>query len=110
MDSVVHFEIPVDDVGRAEEFYTKAFGWTMNHMPNFEYTMISTTPTDDVGMPKQPGSINGGMPKRVIGVEHIVVTIRVESIDSSLEKIEKLGGKTVAQKMPVADMGFTAYL
>lgn len=109
MDSVIHFEIPADNVKRAEEFYTKAFGWTMRHMPDFEYTMVSTTPSDEMGMPRQPGSINGGMPKRGMGVDHTVVTIRVDSIESSLQKIENLGGKTVVPKMPVGDMGFTAY-
>ena len=41
---VVHFEIPADDVGRAEEFYRSAFGWTLNSMPDMGYTMVSTTP------------------------------------------------------------------
>jgi len=81
----------------------------MNRMPGFEYTMITTTPSDDMGMPKQAGSINGGMPKRGIGVDHPVITIHVDSIDSTLQKVEKLGGKAVAPKMPVGDMGFTAY-
>src|SRR5579864_5649372 len=109
MDSVIHFEIPADDVKRAEEFYSKAFGWSMNRMPEFEYTMISTTPSDEMGMPKQPGSINGGMPKRGMGVDQTVITIRVANIESALQKIESLGGKTVSTKMPVGDMGFTAY-
>jgi hypothetical protein len=39
----------------------------------------------------------------------IVVTINVKDIDKSLDKIEKLGGKTVQKKQPVGSMGFTAY-
>jgi predicted enzyme related to lactoylglutathione lyase len=109
MDSVIHFEIPADDTGRAEEFYSRAFGWAMKHMPEFEYTIITTTPSDEMGIPTQPGSINGGMPKRGLGADHPVITIRVDDIDSKLQKIEKLGGKSIAPKMPVADMGFTAY-
>jgi len=109
MDSIVHFEIPADDPKRAGEFYTKAFGWNVMAMPEMNYTMISTTPSDENGMPTKPGAINGGMPKRGMGVEHTVVTIQVPSIEDALSRIEKLGGKKVSDKMPVGDMGFAAY-
>ncbi len=109
MDSVVHFEIPADDTKRAGEFYSKAFGWQINAMPEMNYTMVSTTPGDEQGMPKEPGAINGGIPKRGAPVDHPVVTINVQDIDASLQKIEKLGGKTVAKKTSIGEMGFTAY-
>jgi uncharacterized protein len=114
MDSIVHFEIPADDPKRASEFYSKAFGWMMNPMPEMNYTMAGTTASNEMGMPTSPGAINGGVParkdfKNLTGSEHTVVTIRVDDIDSSLQKIEKLGGKTVAGKMPIGEMGFTAY-
>ena len=111
MDSVVHFEIPADNTKRAAEFYQKAFGWTAQTMPEFDYTMLGTTMSDENGMPKQPGAINGGMAKRGGPIEHIVVTIGVQDIDAALSRIEKLGGKTVQKKMAIGDgsMGFTAY-
>jgi len=109
MDSVIHFEIPADNTKRAEEFYSKAFGWSMQRMPEFDYAMIGTAESNEMGMPKEAGRINGGMPKRGDPVQHVVVTIGVENIDSALDRIEKLGGKTVQKKMPVGDMGFTAY-
>jgi uncharacterized protein len=109
MDSIVHFEIPADNTKRASEFYNKAFGWMMNSMPEFDYIMIGTTESDENGMPKSPGRINGGMAKRGGPVEHIVVTIAVADVDKTLAAVEKLGGKKVQGKMPVGDMGFTAY-
>jgi len=60
-------------------------------------------------MPTEPGAINGGMTKRQDPVKNTVITIDVSEIDSSLKSIEKLGGKVVQKKQPVADMGFTAY-
>ncbi|TMI31921.1 hypothetical protein E6H29_04210 [Candidatus Bathyarchaeota archaeon] len=60
-------------------------------------------------MPTEPGAINGGMTKRQDPVKNTVITIDVSDIDSSLKSIEKLGGKVVQKKQPVADMGFTAY-
>ena len=49
------------------------------------------------------------MTKRQDPVKNTVITIDVSEIDSSLKSIEKLGGKVVQKKQPVADMGFTAY-
>ena len=81
----------------------------MNRMPDFEYVMITTAPSDEMGVPKIAGAINGGMPKRGMGLDHPVVTIHVDDIDAALEKVEKLGGKVAARKMPAGEMGFTAY-
>lgn len=109
MNSVVHFEIPADDLRRAETFYSSTFGWKVNLMPEFNYAMVTTTEVDAQSMPKKPGAINGGMLKRQNPVEKIVITINVENIDEALVKIEANGGKTVRRKMPVGDMGFAAY-
>ena len=73
------------------------------------YTMISTTPSDENGMPKKAGAINGGMPMRNDMVKATVVTIDVKSIDDAIVKIEKLGGKRFGDKMPVGEMGWAAY-
>ncbi len=107
---VVHFEIPADDPKRAGNFYQKAFGWQVTPMPEMDYNMVSTTPSDEqTGMPKEPGAINGGMPKRADPVRSTVVTIQVDNIENALKTVEQLGGKTVSKKMPVGDMGFSAY-
>jgi predicted enzyme related to lactoylglutathione lyase len=110
MDSVVHFEIPADDLKRASAFYKKAFGWNAEEFKDMGYWMLATTESTEQGMPKNPGSINGGMGKRAGPLKGIVVTIAVKDIDKSLAKIETLGGKTVAKKQAIGgDMGFTAY-
>jgi len=106
---VVHFEIPADNVERAKSFYQKAFGWQINQYPGMEYHMVGTAPSNEQGMPTEPGAINGGMTKRQDPVKNTVITIDVSDIDSSLKSIEKLGGKIVQKKQSVADMGFTAY-
>ena len=107
---VVHFEIPADDTKRAGNFYQKAFGWQITPMPEMEYTMVGTTPSDaQTGRPTEPGAINGGMPKRADPVRSTVVTIQVDNIENALKTVESLGGKTVSKKQPVGDMGFAAY-
>ena len=74
-----------------------------------QYHMVGTTPSNQQGMPTEPGAINGGLTIRQHPNQNIVIGIDVPDIEASLKNIEKLGGKTVQKKQPVADMGFTAY-
>jgi predicted enzyme related to lactoylglutathione lyase len=106
---VVHFEIPADDVSRAQEFYRSAFGWDLSPIPEANYTMLNTTATNEQGMPTDPGAINGGMFERAAPVTSPVITIDVDDIDKALEKIGSLGGSTVQPKQSVMGMGFSAY-
>ena len=109
MDKVVHFEIPADDIARAQKFYTTVFEWKMNSIRGMRYTILNTTPTGENGMPKEPGAINGGMLERQEPVKSPVITIDVSNIDEALKKIEQNGGKVVRGKEAVGDMGYAAY-
>ena len=109
MDKVVHFEIPAEDVKRAKKFYESVFGWQTNDIPEMDYTMLITSPTDERNMPKEKGAINGGMMKRSDKVKSPVVTISVSDIDDTVKKLEKAGGKLVLPKVKVEKMGFSAY-
>ena len=107
---VVHFEVPFGDGDRARSFYRETFGWVIQEIPDMGYTMVSTGPTSDEGMPSETGYINGGMFDRASATPTgPVVTIAVESIDETLKKIDGLGGSTVDERTPVGDMGFAAY-
>ena len=116
MPTIVHFEIPADDVERAKKFYSDLFGWKMEKWPgtddgkesssstsNMEYWIISTT--DDKG---NKASIDGGMMRRQDQHQHITNFIDVSSVDEYSSKIEKLGGKVVLSKMAVPGMGYFA--
>ena len=50
---VVHFEVPYDDGERARAFYSDVFGWAIQYVPEFEYNLVQTGPTDDTGMPSR---------------------------------------------------------
>jgi predicted enzyme related to lactoylglutathione lyase len=111
MDKVVHFQIPVDDMNRAKKFYSKIFGWEIKETGmGVEYNLVTTTPTDEEGMPKEPGGINGALYKRESPKEAPSVVINVPSIDDYLIKIEKAGGKVIWQKEPVGDFGLYAQI
>ena len=106
---VVHFEIPADDVARAQEFYRGAFDWEINSMPGMAYSLVSTTDTDERGAPTAPGAINGGMFTREPDISKPVITIEVDDIDKTLETIRARGGSTVRPREAIGDMGFSAY-
>ena len=106
---VVHFEVPADDLGRAQEFYRAAFGWNVQPMPDVDYTSVSTTETDEQGMPQAPGAINGGMFVREPDLGGPIITIGVDDIDAALAKVEELGGQMVRPGVAVMNMGFAAY-
>ncbi len=106
--SVVHFEMPADDLERAQGFYRAAFGWDINAVPGMDYALVTTTPSGDRG-PTEPGAINGGMLTRREPVTAPLITIRVDDVDAALAEVERLGGRTVTGRAAVGDMGFTGY-
>ena len=62
MNPVVHFEMPAKDKKRVSDFYSKVFGWQMQQMgaEMGNYLLAQTADTDEKGMVKTPGAINGG--------------------------------------------------
>lgn len=109
MDSVIDFQLPADDVARAEDFYKKTFGWVTNPIPDMNYTALYTGPTDKKNMPEESGFINGGMMKRGGTFDHPVVTIRVGDIGETAAKIQENGGRMLGEKMAIMDMGYIQY-
>src|SRR5437870_4506574 len=112
MDKVVHFEIPVDDLARAKDFYGSVFDWGLNDADmggGMVYTTVMTVATDEKMMPKEPGALNGGMMKRSANTPAPVITIQVGSIDEALKKIEAGGGSTVQPRTEIPNMGAFAY-
>ena len=106
--TIVHFEIPADDVEKLREFYGQLFGWKIEKMPGpVEYWSIQTVPVNEKGESIRPG-VNGGMMKKQ-NLEHKPVNyILVESVDEYVKKIESLGGKIVVPKMEVPGIGWWA--
>jgi predicted enzyme related to lactoylglutathione lyase len=97
MNPVVHFEMGYKDKQRMADFYTKAFGWKAQMMgPEMgNYVVVHTTETDDKGMIKTPGNINGGFyAKTDSPTSHAPsVVIAVDDIHESMKKVEAAGGK-----------------
>lgn len=108
MNSVSHFEIPAEDMGRAESFYSNVFGWEMGEDMGGT-RLVSTTEVDNGGMSSTPGAINGDIFKRDELLNKPLVVITVPNIDEHLEKIKNANGEIVVAKTAVGDMGWCAY-
>jgi uncharacterized protein len=107
MPTVEYFQIPADDISRAQEFYNKVFGWEMqkwNKPENSEqeYWMFQTK--DDEGNP----GLGGGLMKRQSPQHTVTNFITVSSIGEYSLKIEQSGGKIIMPKTEIPNMGFFA--
>lgn len=116
MDRVVHFEIPVSDGEKAKQFYEAVFGWEIEKWPPVDYWLVTTGPETEPG-------INGGLtpkskegefeePLDIVDAAHAVntvITIQVESIDESMEKVKKAGGKITMDKWLIRGIGWVCY-
>ena len=106
--TIIHFEIPATDAEKLKQFYAGLFGWKIEKYPGpMEYWMIQTVPVDEKGMTLRPG-VNGGMVKKERSEQKPVNYISVESIDESIEKVKKLGGKIASPKQQVPNVGWIA--
>lgn len=105
MDKVVHFEIPFDNKQRAMDFYSKAFGWQLQDMPEMNYVMANTVATGPDYRPSEPGAINGGLQQRPKEAPGTVIYVGVESVDAAIKKVQAAGGKVITAKTPIPGMG-----
>lgn len=99
---VVHFEMGYEDRERMKEFYARVFGWGLQQMgPEMgEYVVAQTTETDEKGMVKTPGTINGGFYKKTADPSSHApsVVISVDDIRAVMKDVEAEGGKILGSK------------
>ena len=106
--TIVHFEIPANDVEKLRAFYSGVFGWEIEKLPGpMEYYSIVTVPVDKKGMPERPG-VNGGILKKQMPEHKPVNYFSVESVDAFLKKIVALGGQVVVPKTEILGVGWFA--
>jgi hypothetical protein len=99
--SIVWFNVPADDIKRAQKFYSGLFGWKIKPFRGMKDFMEI-----DTGGPE--ASPNGGLTERKAGEQSILNYVSVDSVDKFAAKIEKLGGKICVPKTAVPQMGYFA--
>ena len=93
-EPVVHVEVVGKDGEKLKGFYGDLFGWGIDTDNPMDYGMIDT---------KAKGrGINGGIGATQNGRSWVTFYVETSSIDDTLGKVERLGGKTI---MPKMDMG-----
>lgn len=94
---VVHFEMGYNDRERMKKFYAETFGWSMQQMgPEMgNYVVAQTAETDDQGMVKTPGTINGGFYQKTDSpTSHAPsVVIAVPNIHEAMAAVQTAGGQ-----------------
>jgi uncharacterized protein len=104
MSPVVHFEMGYFDRDRMKKFYSSAFGWQMQQMGDDmgNYVVAQTTDTDEQGMVKTPGNINGGFYAKTDNpLSHPPsIVISVGDIKAAIEEVKKAGGKILGGMTP----------
>ncbi|MDY6966541.1 MAG: VOC family protein [Halobacteriota archaeon] len=103
MPTIVHFDLPADDLERAQEFYSKLFGWKFQKIPGpMQFYLIET---DDL---EGNMGVGGGMGKREEPDQNIMNYFGVSSVDEYVEEVKKLGGKIVMGRTEVPGWGYLA--
>jgi len=95
---IVHMEIPVTDLKKAKDWYSKLFGWKVDLFPEMNYALFD------------PGTPPGGGFNKVDKVKTggCMFYISVDDIEKKLKEIESAGGKTVRKKTEIPQFGWDA--
>lgn len=112
MGRLVHFEIHVDDMERAKDFYSKVFGWTFEDWSEYAGMPYFGAVTGDA---KEPG-INGALMQRQSPPPELnqplngyACTMGVEDFDTVEAKITNNGGKVAMPKYALPGMAWQGY-
>ncbi|MCT9821451.1 VOC family protein [Microbacterium sp. W1N] len=99
MAKVEHFEIPVDDIARAQAFYKDVL--------DFDYQPWG----EEMGMLNQPDGqgINGDLHQRG-GVPHPTVVFTVERIEDVVARAVARGGEQIGEIQPLGEDSRWVYI
>lgn len=103
---LVHFDIPVEDVPRAVDFYGFVMGWkiykydTGGAAEGPEYWLVQFDPDD-------PESGGGGIAKKEMPQQAPMNYYDAEGgLDAFNQRVKDRGGTIVIERMPVPTMGY----
>ena len=110
MPTIVHFEIPSDDIERSKRFYDRFFGWKIREMTTGQYSKRNGVLDGyQLWMINGIRTLTGGMMKRqMLGQQGITTYIDVKLVREYSAKVEQLGGMVISAIMPVPGMGYFA--
>lgn len=103
MNPVVWFEIPVEDMERAQAFYEGVLGvnLSLNEMDGITMAWFPMV-QDATGAAGSLVKGEGYVPSQ----DGTMVYLNVADIEGALQKVEDRGGKSVQAKMSIGEYGF----
>ncbi len=90
---VVHVEFQVQDLDKAQAWYTEVFGWNLHKDEKLNY--VSTQGQDGVGIGLNAGEMPTGA----------VPYVPSNDISALLQKVEAGGGKVISPESEIPGMG-----
>jgi len=102
---LVHFDIAVDDVGKAVDFYRVVMGWKIEKyegegMENAEYWMINPNPASEA-------TVQGGIGKKMMPEQSEVNYYAADGgIEAFNQRVRDNGGTVMIEKMAVPKFGW----
>jgi uncharacterized protein len=101
INTVCFFEVPTGNFESTQKFYGELFKWSFEKIPGpFRYYKI------EMGS----DTIKGGMTARQDPQHTSVNYVKVQSVQASLEKAQKLGAQVVVPTNPVPGTGWFAVI
>lgn len=101
MHRPIHFEILCDNPEKAAAFYRDVLGWDITSWQGQTYWLATTGPEGTPG-------INGGLMHKHLP-QTVINTVDVASLEETLSKIERAGGKKVLGPNQIPGVGLHAY-
>ncbi|AXI10932.1 VOC family protein [Oceanobacillus sp. 143] len=112
MGRLIHFEIHVDDMERAQKFYGEVFGWTFQDWSEYAGMPYAGAVTGD----ESELGINGALMQRQSAPPEVnqalnafACTIGVEDYDAAEKQIINNGGKVAMPKYALPGMAWQGY-
>lgn len=95
---VVHWELWSKNAETISDFYSKVFGWEIQHIPDMNYRIVQTGGT---------GGINGGImtPREGPWPGNMAFYVAVDDLVAYGKKVVEAGGKIIVDQQQVPGMG-----
>jgi predicted enzyme related to lactoylglutathione lyase len=109
MPTIVHFEIPSDNIERSKKFYSELFGWNIEKVPADQLPEGAEAWRINTKDHEGSNGVNGGIHKRMSPEKQGITNfVDVKSVDEYSDKVKQFGGAVQVPKMALPKMGYMA--
>lgn len=102
-NKLIHFAIYVDNVSRAQNFYSEVFNWGFNSYGPSDFMQIKSDEINGELIGALQARKYSPVSEKIIGLE---CTIEVDDIELIIEKVKNSGGKILMDKTAIPSVGW----